>query len=689
MIDWVPLSTNARLDELERLQGSPVFAHLRGRPRFALVELFEIARVIAGTVVAAGGEPATGPMMVLEGAAEVEGPEKRRVEAGDWMALGSLGHDLPVHPAQITALTSMILVRLERSRFDALVARSPALAVELVRGAIDTLGGKPPRRAPTPNREVASLVPSTIDGVLVVGARAQGRTLSLDAQAPPDLPLTPLTLRDWEGREIYKRSVGLVTLEAARLEGLTGTRLGPSWSSGRLVVLPTSEPISGDGIRRLNERLAALIERRVALHEETWDADDAADHFRGLGLGDVADLVLSTSDPRVALVACGETRVPSPGPVLPHAGAISGALVHPHPDGLALDFGPLVRGQLAPRPAKTLLVEARSPRYGAEMTKEERAWLQLLNVDSVGSFNRAVVSGEVSEVIRVCEGFHEKRLGRLADEIRDRKTVRIVVVAGPSSSGKTTFIKRLRVQLEADGISPVGVSLDDYYVDREKTPRDASGEYDFEALAALDRQLLGEQLQALLAGRSIRGARFDFVSGKSLPDGGRTLELPERSVLVLEGLHALNPELLAGLDPAVVHRIFIHPATSIPFDPLTTLEPADVRLIRRIVRDRHTRGATAEDNLARWASVRRGERLNVFPFQAVAESIFDTSLLYEPSVLKVFAERYLLEVPRASPHYPAALRLRRLLAPFVTIYPDHVPATSILREFIGKQSVDW
>jgi uridine kinase len=323
------------------------------------------------------------------------------------------------------------------------------------------------------------------------------------------------------------------------------------------------------------------------------------------------------------------------------------------------------------------------------MTKDERSWLELLGVEGVGSFNRAVIAGEVTELIRVAEGFHEKRLGRLADEIRDRKGARIVAVAGPSSSGKTTFLKRLRVQLEVDGIQPVGISLDDYYLDRERTARDAKGERDYEALAAIDLGLLEEHVTRLLAGERVRTASYDFVSGKSHPAGGPELVLDTGNVLILEGLHALNPALLPRLASELIHTIFIHPATALPFDPLTTLEPADVRLLRRIVRDRHTRGASAEMNLARWASVRNGERVHVFPYQATASCVFDTSLLYEVSVLKVFAERYLLEVPRASPHYPASLRLRKLIAPFVTIYPDHVPPTSILREFIGAPGVAW
>jgi uridine kinase len=532
-------------------------------------------------------------------------------------------------------------------------------------------------------------VPVETAAGLVVGARAAGRTLALYAEAPPKVELEPLTLDDWEGREIYKRSAGLVVLEAAGRAGYKGLRLGPSWSSGRLVVAPNLASVPEEAATAINHHIGALIAEHTPLREEVWSTDDAARYLRERTLDDVADLVAASTEPHVELVSCGDVRLPSPGPVLPDAGMLADIRVFPHPDGLALDFGSAVRRTLAPRPAKTLMLEALAPRYGAEMTKEEQGWRRLLEVSSVGSFNRAVVTGEVAEVIRVSEGFHEKRLGRLADEIRDRGSVRIVAVAGPSSSGKTTFIKRLRIQLEVNGIRPVGLSLDDYYVDREKTVRDATGAYDYEALAALDRELLARHLGALLSGQRVRTARYDFVSGKSDSAGGPELDLHQDKVLVLEGLHGLNPELVPSLEPRTIHRVFIHPASALAFDPLTSFEPADVRLLRRIVRDRHGRGASAETNLARWSSVRRGERLTVFPFQASADSVFDTSLLYEVSVLKVFAERYLLEVPRSSAQFPAALRLRKLIAPFVPIYPDHVPPTSILREFIGGGGFTW
>jgi uridine kinase len=244
------------------------------------------------------------------------------------------------------------------------------------------------------------------------------------------------------------------------------------------------------------------------------------------------------------------------------------------------------------------------------------------------------------------------------------------------------------VQLQVDGLIPVGLSLDDYYCDREKTPRDESGEYDFESLHALELGLLSEHLERLLRGERVKTAHYDFATGKSHPEGGPEIHLGPNEILMLEGIHGLNPDLLASVPTSSVFRVFVCPLVQLPFDRVSRVSASDIRLIRRIVRDRHTRGATASMNIRRWPAVRGGERRNIFPFQSHADEVFDTSLVYEPSVLKVYAERYLLEVPTTDPAYPTAFRLLSLLDRFVTIYPDHVPPTSILREFLGGLGFD-
>jgi uridine kinase len=332
----------------------------------------------------------------------------------------------------------------------------------------------------------------------------------------------------------------------------------------------------------------------------------------------------------------------------------------------------------------------RASRQNGEATYEEENWLQALDVRSVGAFNRACVEGSVPDLIRVTEGFQEKRIGRIADAIQERiRDIDIVSIAGPSSSGKTTFIRRLNVQLQVNGITPVGLGLDDYYIDRDKTPRDATGDYDFEALEALDLNLLQDHLSRILLGEVVKTPLYDFGNGRSRPEAGPEVRLLSHQVLVIEGIHGLNPSLLGTISPDRVFRIFVCPLVQLPFDHLSRVHASDVRLIRRIVRDRHHRGYGAADTIARWPKVRAGERRHIFPYQQHADVVFDSSLIYELSVLRVYAERYLLEVPHRHPSYLTAFRLMHLLDRFVSIYPDHVPATSILREFVGGSGFEY
>ncbi len=544
--------------------------------------------------------------------------------------------------------------------------------------------GEPRRSGPA---RAGDHLPASVDGALVVGALVDRAAVSLSAPVRDGAEVLPITTLAWEGREIYRQSAGLVLLAAAERLGLANVRLGPSITTGRLVLVDHPDPASIAA--QVSESFAALVRLEMPIEEELWSVDDAIAMFTARGWEDAALLVACRREPTVALVRCDAIHALATGPTLPNAKLLEAVSVVPYPGGLLLDFGPPIRKSLVSRPYSTMLLERRSPRYGAEMTKDEKRWLALLGVTSVGSFNRACVRGQVSDLIHVSEGFHEKHIAQTADEIKERRGVRVIAIAGPSSSGKTTFIKRLKVQLEVNGVHPIELSLDDYYVDREKSARDEKGGYDYEALQSLDLALLDRQLQSLLAGAQLRTARYDFVTGKSAPEGGAEVSVGRDDVLLVEGIHALNPALFPAVEGEALFRIFVHTATSLPFDRLSWLEPADLRLVRRIVRDRHQRACPAADNLARWPSVRRGERLHIHPFQGNADRVFDSSLVYEPSVLKVFAERYLLEVPRDHPERAAAQRLRRLLDPVVPIDTDHVPPTSILREFIGKSGFSY
>jgi uridine kinase len=408
------------------------------------------------------------------------------------------------------------------------------------------------------------------------------------------------------------------------------------------------------------------------------------------------------------MVSCGEVYALGLTPLLPSAGRLSAfpyrfcAAGEPDPTqpgrgAFLLHYGDeadVTPSEAAadgrPEPGVPAGVQPGS-RAGGKAVRGEEPWLRALGVTSVGAFNEACVVGSVSQIIRVSEGLHEKRIGQIADAIAERAgRVRVICIAGPSSSGKTTFIKRLTIQLQVNGVSPVAISLDDYYRDRDKTRRDARGEPDFEAPEALDLDLLRDHVRALLEGEAVTTARFDFLAGKSLPAGGPTIALRGSDMLLLEGIHGLNPWIFASiLDRSQIFRVFIQPATGLPFDRLTRVNVSDMRLLRRIVRDRHQRGTNASANIQRWPSVRAGEQAHIFPYLGHADAVFDSALVYELSVIKVFADRYLLEVPQDHPAFVTSHRLRQLLDRFITIYPDHVPPTSILREFIGGSGFEY
>jgi uridine kinase len=528
---------------------------------------------------------------------------------------------------------------------------------------------------------IGDLLPSRVEGADVVAGLLDFKPVSLDTPLSADATIAPLTSGHWEGERVRRASIGLVLLEAARHVGHgVVQRLGASMGSAQLVEI-TERPIDlPDFAQRLEETMHALVAADVPLTPEWWTVEEATSYFQEERAEDVVQLLATWRDAMVPLVSCGETRVVAFGPLLPRAGRVGFFRI-------ATDRGRLF---LVTNEATGNAPRALRPAAEA-MTSEHASWLAKLGMKHVGAFGQACVRGDVKQILRVSEGFQEKRISRIADEIAARRgRVKVISIAGPSSSGKTTFIKRLTIQLQVVGIHPINLSLDDYYVDRDKTPRDASGELDYEAFEALDAAMLQGELTELLSGKAVRTARFDFKAGKSLPGGGPELRVREEDVLLVEGIHGLNPALLGDrLDHDEVYRIFVCPLTALPLDPLTRVPASDLRLMRRIVRDRHARATTAAATIERWPSVRAGERKHIFPYFDQADAVFDSALIYEPAVLKVFAERYLLEIPQQHPSYKTAWRLLSLLSRFIAIQPDEVPPTSILREFIGGSGFEY
>lgn len=323
-----------------------------------------------------------------------------------------------------------------------------------------------------------------------------------------------------------------------------------------------------------------------------------------------------------------------------------------------------------------------------EVFKEHHRWQHIVRVGTVGELNNAVQKGYAGMMINVSEALQEKKLAYLADEIANREGVKMVLIAGPSSSGKTTTCKRLSIQLMTNGIRPVQISLDDYFVDRELTPKDEKGEYDYESLYALNIPLLNQQLTALFKGEEVELPRYNFQTGKS-EMSGKKLQLRENDLLVMEGIHALNPELTAQIPDEQKFRVYASALTTILLDTHNYIPTTDNRLLRRIIRDVKYRGCSAADTIRRWPSVRAGENKWIFPYQENADAMFNTAMIYELGAIKTQAEAALEQVPENCDEYAEAYRLRMFLKYFVSIPYDMLPPISLLREFLGGSSFSY
>jgi uridine kinase len=319
--------------------------------------------------------------------------------------------------------------------------------------------------------------------------------------------------------------------------------------------------------------------------------------------------------------------------------------------------------------------------------QELRLYQKAMNMNHVGALNQGIQAGEISTVVQIAEILQERKISKIADEIYRRFAdgVRVVLISGPSSSGKTTFCKRLQFQLMANTLRPVGISLDDYYVNRVNTPLDEDGEYDYESLYAIDLKQFNEDLQRILAGETVALPTYDFQKGERVYRGN-TIQLGEKSVLVMEGIHAMNPLLIPQIPPETVYKVYVSALTSISLDDHNWIPTTDNRLIRRIVRDYQFRGYSAKDTLSRWQSVRRGEDKWIFPYQENADAMFNSAMLYELAALRKIVEPILEEVNQLDDEYSEAYRLLKFLHYFHPIDREELPNTSLLREFVGGSS---
>lgn len=453
-------------------------------------------------------------------------------------------------------------------------------------------------------------------------------------------------------------------------------------SKGYYCVIHNGKDIDLETIEKIRKRMRELIDANLPFHHKSVRTSDAAVLFRDRGMTDKARLIETTGMPYTSYYELDGYINFFYGCLTPSTGYIQLFDLVPYMDGVLLR----IPKQTDPTELQPIIKQDKM--FGAY--KQHLTLQRTVGLDNVGDLNLAIEKGRSQEIILVSEAMQEKQVAKIAEEIAEgyERGVRIVLISGPSSSGKTTFCKRLQVQLTTNLLHPVGISLDDYFLNREDTPKDEHGEYDFESLYALDLPYFNKDLKRLLSGEKIDLPSFNFETGRRVFKG-KSLRLRENSVLVIEGIHALNPELTEFIDDKYKYRVYVSVLTSISLDNHNWIPTTDNRLLRRIIRDYRFRGYSAEDTINRWPSVRRGEDKWIFPYQENADAMFNSAMLYELAALRKYAEPILSQVQESSKANAEAYRLLRFLRYFNYIPTEELPGTSLLREFLGGGSFKY
>ncbi|KOA20771.1 threonine--tRNA ligase [Clostridium homopropionicum DSM 5847] len=432
--------------------------------------------------------------------------------------------------------------------------------------------------------------------------------------------------------------------------------------------------LNEEDIEKIKDKMNEIIEKDYKINKVILDKDEAIEIFRSYGLEDKCRILKYSRDSKIELYELGGRYDYFYGPMAFSTGVIKVFdLMHYSP-------GFILMPPKENNPKE--VIEFIEQKKLAKIFTEAEDWARILQIKDIGALNHKVANKEIVDMVRIAEALHEKKVAYIADMIKDRETVKVVLIAGPSSSGKTTFTRRLAIQLRANGLIPVPISLDDYFLNRENTPRDENGDYDFESIYALDLELFNDNLRDLLKGKEVKVPQFNFFTG-SRSWHEKPLIIPENGIMLIEGIHGLNEMLTPSISKENKFKIYISALTQLNLDNHNRISTTDVRIIRRIVRDYLSRGYRAEDTLKMWPSIRRGEEKNIFVFQEESDVMFNSNLIYELCVLKKYAEPELRKISEDSPVYYEALRLRSFLGLIKDLDGDLVPDNSILREFIG------
>ena len=516
-----------------------------------------------------------------------------------------------------------------------------------------------------------------------MNAQVNNKTESLNFRCwqPKDIEFIDYT--QLSGLRTYVRSLCHIFSKAVYDIWPTATlNLEHPVSKGYYCVIHNGKHIDLETIEKIKKRMWELIDADLPFLHKSVRTVDAAVLFRERGMNDKARLIETAGLPYTSYYELEGYINFFYGCLTPSTGYIQLFDLEPYMDGVLLR----IPKQTDPMELQPVIKQDKM----FEAYKEHLTLQRTVGLDNVGDLNLAIEKGRSQDIILVSEAMQEKQVAKIAEKIADgyKEGIRIVLISGPSSSGKTTFCKRLQVQLTTNLLHPVGISLDDYFLNREDTPKDEHGEYDFESLYALDLPYFNKDLKKLLSGEEIDLPTFNFETGQRVFKG-KKLKLRENSILVIEGIHALNPELTEFIDDKYKYRVYVSVLTSISLDNHNWIPTTDNRLLRRIIRDYRFRGYSAEDTINRWPSVRRGEDKWIFPYQENADAMFNSAMLYELAALRKFAEPILAQVPESSKANAEAYRLLRFLRYFNYIPTEELPGTSLLREFLGGGSFKY
>lgn len=514
-----------------------------------------------------------------------------------------------------------------------------------------------------------------------VSAKVNNKVEGLTYKAFNNKDVEFLNILSPSGMRTYVRSLCFILCKAVEeLYPKGEILLQHPVSKGYYCSLRIGRPVTLDDVSQIRERMKEIIAEDLPFHRVECHTEEAVKLFNKKGMYDKVKLLKTTGNIYAFYYTLGDSVDYYYGSLLPRTSYVGLFDIVKYYDGILL--------RIPNREHPETLEDMVKQEKMLDVFKEHLHWQEIMGVSTVGDFNEAIQHGHATDLINVSEALQEKKIAQIANEIYDKGKIKLILISGPSSSGKTTFSKRLSIQLMTNGMHPVPISLDNYFVNRERTPLDEKGEYDYESLYALDLEFFNQQLAALLQGEEVELPRFNFNTGKR-EFKGDYLRIDNNKVIILEGIHALNPELTPHIPAENKYKIYVSALTTIMLDNHNYIPTTDNRLLRRIIRDYNYRGYSAEETIRRWPSVRAGEEKWIFPYQENADAMFNSALLFELSVLKNHVEPILNQVPQCSSAYSEAYRLRKFLQYFLPVQDRELPPTSLLREFLGGSSFKY